>query len=117
MGGSSCLAVTVAAALFRLKSEITGEPELSAHELIQLVQDIETKIDSLSNWLPRLLGGLSGGINFLTFQPGKMEIRSPKHTGAQALNERLLVCYSGKSRASGINNWEIFKQVFNGDLS
>ena len=29
----------------------------------------------------------------------------------------MIVCYSGQSRQSAINNWEVFKRVFDGDQS
>jgi D-glycero-alpha-D-manno-heptose-7-phosphate kinase len=47
--------------------------------------------------------------------PGK-ETRTPVRINPAELENRLVLCYTGKPRKSGINNWKVFKAQIEGDL-
>jgi D-glycero-alpha-D-manno-heptose-7-phosphate kinase len=105
----------MASALLKARQDI-GEPlQLNDHQLVQTVQDLETGLIRVPTGCQDYWGGLRGGINIISYPPGGVQVQTISDNKAQALQDLLLLCYSGVSRASGTNNWAIFRRAFEGD--
>jgi D-glycero-alpha-D-manno-heptose-7-phosphate kinase len=115
LGGSSCLGIGVAAALLKAREVLHGTPMPSEDELVRTVQDVEARVIHAPTGCQDYWGGLRGGVNVLRFPPGRVDVTTHAPTALPGLERELVLCYSGVSRASAINNWEIFKRVFDGD--
>jgi len=120
LGGSSCLAVTMGSALAEARRH-TKDPgiyfeKMDETKLVQTSQDIEAKLISAPTGCQDYWGAVRGGVNIIKFPFGGVEVNTldPEKVGS-VLNEKMIVCYSGKSRASAINNWDIFKKFFDRD--
>jgi len=82
---------------------------------VQTVQDLETSLIRVPTGCQDYWGGLRGGINIISYPPGAIQVETLHEAEGQALQSLLLLCYSGVSRASGKNNWAIFRRAFEGD--
>ncbi len=109
IGGSSAMAVAICAALDRL----TGAG-LSPREWIHLSRDAEAIVIRVPAGTQDHYPPAFGGANAIHLEPGS-ERREPLLVDLDELERRLVLCYSGKPRQSGINNWEVFKAHINGD--
>lgn len=118
LGGSSCLGITVAAALWKARAQITGENNgelLAEGDLIRIVQDVEARLIRTPTGVQDYWGGVRGRVNVLRFPYGGTTCETLAPDKVRGLADELICCYSGKSRQSAINNWEIFKRLFDGD--
>ena len=123
LGGSSCLAVTLGGGLMHTKAFITKNPEKPDEQhLVQTASDIEAKLIHAPTGIQDYWGAVRGGLNIIEFPAGGVTVethdradKSPAGAVSRRLEEELILCFSGKSRQSAINNWEIFKRVFDGD--
>ena len=116
LGGSSCLGIALAAALDRTRAEVGIGPLLPSEErLVALVQDVEARLIHAPTGTQDYWGAVRGRVNILTFAPGRPEVQTLDPQSLTGLSEQLILCYSGRSRASAMNNWEIFKKLFDGD--
>lgn len=123
LGGSSCLAVALGGALLRTKAYLNHQEEkLDEYRLVQTASDIEAKLIHAPTGIQDYWGALRGGLNIIEFPAGCVTVethnpsdQSPAAAASQKLENELILCFSGKSRQSAINNWEIFKRVFDGD--
>jgi D-glycero-alpha-D-manno-heptose-7-phosphate kinase len=109
LGGSSCLAVTLLSAL----RDFFSLPPLEDHTLVQTCQDLEARLIHTPTGVQDYWGALRGGLNILQYPPGGVEVKTLPIPSQ--LNQHMLLVHSGQSRASAINNWEVFKAVFNRD--
>src|SRR5713101_7797560 len=91
IGGSSAMAVAICAALDRF----TGAGK-SKVDWIHISRDAEAIV--------------------INVPPGG-ERRVELRLDGSELEQRLVLCYTGKPRQSGINNWEVFKAHFDGKRS
>jgi len=115
LGGSSCLAITLASSLMRLRRIIRGIAEPDERGLVQFVQDLEARLIHCPTGCQDYWGALRGGLNLISFPLGETFIETLSSTELDWIQQRILFCFSGKSRASGQNNWDIFKHVFDKD--
>lgn len=116
LGGSSCLGITIAGALWRARRLLDPKtPDLSDDDLVRTVQDVEARLIHAPTGVQDYWGGLRGRVNILTFPFGRTQVETLAPSKLAGLTSELIICYSGKSRASAINNWEIFKRLFDGD--
>ena len=115
LGGSSCLGIAIAGVLDRARQHYLDSDLLSELALVQLVQGCETKLIRVPTGCQDYWGGLRGGLNILEFPEDGLRVDTFRSELLEGLAEDLILCYSGKSRASGTNNWLIFKQAFDGD--
>lgn len=111
LGGSSALAVALAAALARAR----GRDFESDHVLVETVQDIEAQVIRIPTGCQDYWGALRGGLNCLGFRPGPTQVNTHSVHRWTALCERMILVYSGESRASARNNWDIFRRAVDGD--
>ena len=115
LGGSSCLGITVAGALWKARQLVDRAPSLSEDLHVRLVQDVEARLIHAPTGVQDYWGAVRGQINILSFPPGGTVVETHRPARVAGLADELILCYSGRSRASAINNWEIFKRLFDGD--
>ena len=116
LGGSSCLAVAFCQALAHARAKF--EPGYKIPDegtIVRTAQDVESKVIHAPTGVQDYWGGMRGGINIIEYPFGKTIVTTLPGKIWAGQEFQLLCCYSGKSRASAINNWEIFKRIFDGD--
>ncbi len=109
IGGSSAMAVAICAALDRL----TGAG-LSREHWIHISRDAEAMVIRVPTGTQDHYPPAFGGASAIVLAPGG-EHREALRVDLDELERRLVLCYTGKPRQSGINNWEVFQLHINGD--
>jgi D-glycero-alpha-D-manno-heptose-7-phosphate kinase len=111
IAGSSAMNIAVCGALAAWSAQ-TKSPD----QLMQIAMNVEAQaIDvptGVQDYRPAVYGGISAvelGVD------GIRRVALP--VSAQALQERLVLAYTGASRNSGINNWEVTKRHIDGDTN
>jgi D-glycero-alpha-D-manno-heptose-7-phosphate kinase len=109
IAGSSAMNVAVTAALARW----TGQ-SLSNEDLLTLVMNVEAQVINVptgaQDYRPALFGGLSAvelGVDGVR--------RTAIDVDLGELERRIVLGYTGASRNSGINNWDVMVRRINGD--
>jgi D-glycero-alpha-D-manno-heptose-7-phosphate kinase len=112
LGGSSSMGVTLYKALCELK-KVT----LSRDEIIERVRAIEAKDlecgpTGYQDYYPAVYGGvLALSPSFAGIEVDQLYSDDLK----DALESNITLVFSGETRLSGINNWEVYKAFFDGD--
>lgn len=109
IGGSSAMAVALSAALDRL----TGK-KLSRVDWIHISRDVEAIVIQVPTGTQDHYPPAFGGASVIRLDVGG-ERREPLRVNLDELERRLALCYTGKPRQSGINNWQVFQAHVNGD--
>lgn len=113
LGGSSSMGVVFFSAL----SELCGE-YYSIKEIVQKVKGTEGRI--LNQGMPGYqdyFPALCGGVLALRGMPGDIQIEQLyKDDLVSFLENHITLVYSGISRDSGINNWDVYKKFFDKDI-
>src|SRR5579863_3642436 len=109
IGGSSALAVAICAALDRL----TGAA-LRREDWIHISRDVEAIVIRVPTGTQDHYPPAFGGAAAIVLAPGG-ERREVLGCDLDELERRLVLCYTGKPRQHGINNWEVFKRHVDGD--
>lgn len=109
IGGSSAMAVAICAALDRL----TGAG-LRREDWIYISRDIEAIVIRVPTGTQDHYPPAFGGAAAILLAPGG-ERREALGCDLDELERRLVLCYTGKPRQHGINNWEVFKRHIDGD--
>jgi D-glycero-alpha-D-manno-heptose-7-phosphate kinase len=109
IGGSSAMAVAICAALDRLTSA-----GLSREDWIHISRDAEAMVIHVPTGTQDHYPPAFGGVSAIHLRAGG-EFREALKVNAADIEKRLVVCYTGKPRQSGINNWEVFQAEINGD--
>jgi D-glycero-alpha-D-manno-heptose-7-phosphate kinase len=109
IGGSSAMAVAICAALDRL----TGAA-LRLEDWIHISRDAEAIVIRVPTGTQDHYPPAFGGASAIHLEPGG-ERREEIGCNLDELERRLVLCYTGKPRQSGINNWEVFERHFRGD--
>ena len=109
IGGSSALNIALHGAL----NKFTGK-KYSKQEMIEIAMNIETQVIRVpagcQDYFPAMYGGIrSVNPGFLGIITETLPVK-PKE-----LTRHIVLCYTGKPRNSGINNWEITKKALDGD--
>ena len=114
IGGSSALNIALHGALNAFASEATDSTRYRKSQLIEIARNIETQIISVpagwQDYFPALYGGalsVRPGLSGVDFK--RIPLDLVEMTG------RFVLCYTGKPRQSGINNWEVTKRTVDGD--
>src|SRR5580765_8732861 len=108
IGGSSAMAVAICAALDRY----TGAGK-SKGDWIHISRDAEAIVIRVPTGTQDHYPPAFGGAAAIELPPGgerRVELRVDIHE----LEKRIVLCYTGKPRQSGINNWEVFKAHIDG---
>jgi D-glycero-alpha-D-manno-heptose-7-phosphate kinase len=111
IGGSSAMAVAICAALDRF----TGAGK-SKVDWIHISRDAEGIVIRVPTGTQDHYPPAFGGAAAIELIPGG-ERRIELRVNLDQLERRLVVCYTGKPRQSGINNWEVFKAHIDGKKS
>ena len=109
LGGSSALAIACIGALNRLVGNRYDE-----RRFITIAANVETTVIRVPAGFQDYYGALYGGANCIHFRADGIE-REELHIDDATLERRVVICYTGEPRLSGINNWEMFKTHIEGD--
>jgi D-glycero-alpha-D-manno-heptose-7-phosphate kinase len=101
ISGSSALAVALSAAFDRLTNW-----GASRVDWIHLSRDVECVVLGVTTGTQDHYPAAFGGVSVISYGLG---------ANIDELEKRLVVCYTGKPRRSGINNWRIVKAHLDGD--
>jgi len=108
IGGSSAMAVAICAALDRFTS--AGKSKVDWIHISRDAEGIVIKVPTgTQDHYPPAFGGAAA----IELPPGG-ERRVELRLDVRELEQRLVLCYTGKPRQSGINNWEVFKAHIDG---
>ena len=109
LGGSSALAIACIGALNRLVGNRYDE-----RRFITIAANVETTVIRVPAGFQDYYGALYGGANCIHFRADGIE-REELRIDDATLERRVVICYTGEPRLSGINNWEMFKTHIEGD--
>ncbi len=111
LGGSSALNIAICGAL-----NVLTRSHMSKVALQLLAKNVEAQVIDIptgeQDYFPPLFGGAL--CLHLTERGIRVERLS---VDLQALEDHLVLCFTGEPRYSAINNWEMFKRHVNGDRS
>ena len=109
IGGSSALNIALNGALNRL----TGR-RYRRSEMIKIAMNIETQVIKVPAGCQDYFPAMYGGVRKVV--PGVQDIETEKFSiNLPELTRNFVLCYTGKPRNSGINNWEITKKAVDGN--
>ena len=109
IGGSSALNIALHGALNRL----TGWGFRKA-EMIEIAKNIETQVIKVPAGCQDYYPAMYGGVRKVL--PGVRGTETQKFAMSPAeLTRNFVLCYTGKLRNSGINNWEVTKKALDGN--
>lgn len=109
LGGSSALTIACIGALNRLAGD-RYPPE----KFIMIAANVETTVIRVPAGFQDYYGAFYGGANAVHFRPDGIS-RERLEVDVEELERRIVICYTGEPRLSGINNWEMFKSHVDGD--
>ena len=109
LGGSSALNIAICGALARF----TGR-KLPPEKQIDIAGDVEAQVLGVPTGEQDYYAAAYGGVQAIHLAPGGIvsERLAVDHTELAA---RGVLCYTGESRNSGINNWEVMKAHIDGN--
>lgn len=109
IAGSSALNIAVTAALARW----TGRA-LEPDALLEVAKNVEAQVIRVPTGLQDYRPALYGGVATLEMDAFGAH-RRVLAVDPVALSDRLVLCYTGAPRQSGINNWDVTKRRVDGD--
>ena len=109
IAGSSALTIAVCAALARWQQR-----RLSSEQLLTLAMNLETRTLRIPTGVQDYYAALYGGVSVVALGPLGVT-RTPLEIDPHEFQRRLVLVYSGDSRSSGINNWDITRRYIDGD--
>ncbi len=109
IAGSSALNVALCASLARWAG-LSVSPE----GLLGIAQNVEAQALGVPTGVQDYRPAFYGGVSAVELRVDGVE-RIALSVDAAALDDRLVVAYTGASRNSGINNWDVFKRHIDGD--
>lgn len=110
LGGSSALAVAIAAAAGRLVGR-----ELDEHTLWPIVRDAEAQCIGAPTGVQDYQAAIHGGVLGVHLLAGEIRVEKLAVDPA-AVEECLLLVDAGATRLSGIDNWDVFKGQIDREL-
>ncbi len=110
LGGSSALAVTIAAAA----AKAALGRDLDADSLWPVVRDAEAQCIAVPTGVQDYHAAIHGGVLGIHLDPGTVRVERLQ-TDPARVEECLILVDAGATRFSGINNWEVFKGQIDGD--
>ena len=109
IAGSSAMAVAVAGAL----SAWTGRL-LHGEALLSVVMNIEAQVLGVPTGVQDYRPAYYGGVSAIELSAAGVT-RIAVNVSATELERRIVLAYTGASRNSGINNWDVMMRRINGD--
>ena len=111
LGGSSALNIAICGAFARF----TGQ-RLSPPKLIEIARNVEAQVLRVPTGEQDYYSAVHGGLQAIHLTPHGIHAEKLP-ISSEEINSRFIVCYSGESRNSGINNWEVQKAHIDGSRS
>ncbi len=111
IAGSSALNVATCAAFTKWRGR-----DLAPEKLLDIAMNIEAQVINVPTGAQDYRPAYYGGISAIEMGVGGIT-RVPLNVDAPAIADRLVVAYSGISRQSGINNWQVMKRRIDGEPS
>jgi D-glycero-alpha-D-manno-heptose-7-phosphate kinase len=111
IAGSSALNIAVCGALNAWSGRGLDEAAL-----LDVARDIEAQVIAVPTGLQDYRPALYGGVSAVELAPGATP-RVALDVDVNALQSRLVLCYTGEPRNSGTNNWDITKRHLDGDAA
>jgi D-glycero-alpha-D-manno-heptose-7-phosphate kinase len=108
LGGSSALGIAVGAALAAATGARPGRDAL-----LRRVQNLETREIRVPTGSQDYLAALWGGLSAFHYRLDGIAREALPH--AEALEERLVLAYTGEPRQSGFSNWDMFRRYVDGE--
>jgi len=108
LGGSSSLDIAICGAL----ASFTGK-KFSKERLIQTAGDVEAQVLRVPTGKQDYYAAAYGGVQSIRWTPGGI-VSERLRTNHREIAARGVLCYTGESRNSGINNWEVMKAHIDG---
>jgi D-glycero-alpha-D-manno-heptose-7-phosphate kinase len=108
LGGSSAMAVAICAAL-----DCFADARRTRDDWIHISRDVEAVVIRVPTGTQDHYPPAYGGAMAIHLEAGGERCESLP-CDLEELDRRLLLCYTGKPRQSGINNWEVFKDHIDG---
>jgi D-glycero-alpha-D-manno-heptose-7-phosphate kinase len=109
IAGSSALMIATASALNRFTSSGHG-----LEKIREIAQNVEAQIIRVPTGVQDYYPALYGGVSAIELgADGVRRVGIP--VDLDDFNHRIVLCYTGAPRNSGINNWEVTKAYINGD--
>lgn len=109
LAGSSALNIALCGALSRYV-----ETAYTADSLMSLAGNLEAQVIGVPTGVQDYRPAMFGGIASVEMGPDGVT-RSALGVEPEALGARIVLVYTGQSRDSGINNWEVTKRHIDGD--
>jgi D-glycero-alpha-D-manno-heptose-7-phosphate kinase len=109
LGGSSALAVAVAAAVVRAIGR-----DLDHEGIWPIVRDAEARCIGVPTGVQDYLAALHAGVLAVHLEAGAVRVERLR-TDPARVEESLLLVDAGLTRFSGINNWDVFKGQIDAD--
>lgn len=110
LGGSSALNIALCGGLNAL---VGGR--YSREELLTIAKNVETQVLRIPAGVQDYYPAMYGGLNSVTMGVLGESVLRHSHILSHNIQGRMVLVYSGKSRNSGTNNWDIMKNYFDGD--
>jgi D-glycero-alpha-D-manno-heptose-7-phosphate kinase len=109
IGGSSAMAVALCAALDRLTNASHNRVDW-----IEISRDVEAIVIKVPTGTQDHFPPAFGGAAAIHLEPGRVR-REALKVDLDDLESRVVVCYTGEPRQSGINNWKVCRAHIDGD--
>ena len=109
IGGSSSLNIALNSTLNRFTDN-----RYSKKEILTIAKNIEARVIGVPTGEQDYYPALFGGVNIIRLED-KGVTREKINIHTKELERRLILCFTGKPRASGTNNWQIMKKHIDGD--
>lgn len=109
LAGSSTLNIACIGALNKLVGD-----RYSPDRFIPIAANVECQVIRVPTGFQDYYSAAYGGVACIHFGPGEIR-REALNVDIDALERRIVICYTGEPRNSGINNWEITKRHIDGD--
>ncbi|MBI2817617.1 MAG: GHMP kinase [Acidobacteria bacterium] len=111
LGGSSALNVAVCGVLSRFAGQ-----SVSGSKLVEIARNVEAQVLRAPAGEQDYYSALNGGVQAIVMGPRGVRAE-PLKMNTTELSDRIVLCYTGHSRNSGINNWEVMKAHLGGKRS
>ena len=111
LGGSSALNIAICGALARFVGK-----KFAPGKLIEMARNVEAQVLRIPTGEQDYYSAVYGGIQSVRLTPHGVQTERLS-VDARELAARVVLCYTGESRNSGINNWEVFKAHVDGKRS
>jgi D-glycero-alpha-D-manno-heptose-7-phosphate kinase len=109
IAGSSALMIATTGALARYTGRRLGREEMRL-----LAQNVEAQLINVPTGCQDYYPALYGGVSAIHLDADRVH-REALPVSEEEIEARFLLVYTGAPRASGINNWEVFKKHIDGD--